>query len=74
MKQAGERDGGVIGFRALKQIIDEHDGKVNTKTMKEEPASSAKHSPAVSSANLVTSAYRRELKIENILHKTGSPN
>lgn len=62
-EQAGEIDGGAIGFRALKQILDEHDGEVNTMTIKAEPTSPAKRSQADSSPKPVTSAFRREFKI-----------
>lgn len=62
-EQAWEIDGGAIGFRALKQILDEHDDEVNTMTIKAEPTSPAKPSQADSSPKPVTSAFRREFKI-----------
>lgn len=43
-EQARESDGGAIGFRALKQILDEHDDEVNTMTIKAVPTSLAKPS------------------------------
>lgn len=58
-EQAGESDCGVIGFRSLKQIIDEHDDKVNTMTIKVKPTSPTKHSQAYSSPYPVISVYCR---------------
>lgn len=65
-EQSSESDGGVIGYWALKQVLDEHDNKAEKKTTKDEPTSPVKPSSTATGSTVnqtPASAYLRHLMI-----------